>query len=168
MTLKEPTHFIQDDRLTEADAKLVGDINALLDHLGGARAVEIAVSGKFARSKIAWKLATYQHVLLHRIVALADGAAVAWNHRCTLSTMFSARALMETFAVMVELERRVERFLKAESLGNLDELAQRGIFASRDQTLIKDCPETEAISVLASSGIGLATAVTLARGGHAR
>jgi len=37
--------------------------------LNGLRAVEINVSGKFARSKIAWKLATYQHILLHRLIA---------------------------------------------------------------------------------------------------
>jgi hypothetical protein len=53
------------------------------------RPVEINVSGKFARSKIAWKLATYQHVLLHRLVANMDGAAVACNNRCTLSAMLS-------------------------------------------------------------------------------
>ena len=40
----------------------------------GLRAVEINVSGKFLRSKIAWKLATYQHALLHRLVALMNGA----------------------------------------------------------------------------------------------
>jgi hypothetical protein len=33
------------------------------------------VFGKFQRSKIAWKVASYQDVLLHRIVALMDGAA---------------------------------------------------------------------------------------------
>ena len=62
------------------------------------------MSGPFARSKIAWKLATYQHVLLHRIVALMDGASVAWNNRCTLSAMLSVRALMETLAVIAEFE----------------------------------------------------------------
>jgi hypothetical protein len=42
--------------LTEADKKLVGDLKTSLDRLNGLRAVEITVSGKFARSKIAWKL----------------------------------------------------------------------------------------------------------------
>jgi hypothetical protein len=149
MSLKEPTNFIWDDRLTEADKKLVGDLNTSLDRLNGLRAVEITVSGKFARSKIAWKLATYQHVLLHRLVALMDCAAVAWNsRRCTLSAMLSARALMETFAVMAEFERRITRLLKDENLGGLDALAQNGIFASRDEDLIKENPETAAINVL--------------------
>ena len=62
---KEPTYLIWDDRLTERDKRLVGDLNGSLDRLSGLRAVEINVSGKFLRSKIAWKLATYQHALLH-------------------------------------------------------------------------------------------------------
>lgn len=146
MSLKEPTKFIWDDRLIEADRKLVGDLNTSLERLSGLRAVEINVLGKFERSKIAWKLATYQHALLHRLIALMDGAAVAWNSGCTLSAMLSARALMETFAVMVE--RRVARLLKEEDLGSLDALAQNGIFASRDSEWIKENPELQAVSVL--------------------
>jgi hypothetical protein len=149
MSLKEPIPFVWDDRLTEADRQLVGDLNASLKRLSGLRALEINVSGKFARSKIAWKLATYQHVLLHRLVALTDGAAVAWNGRYTLSAMLSARARMETFAVMSEFERRVTRLLKEEDLGSLDALAQNGIFASRDPELTKENPELLAINVLA-------------------
>jgi hypothetical protein len=58
MSLKEPTHLAWDDRLAEGDKKFVGDLNASLDRLSGMRALEINVSGKFLRSKIAWKLAT--------------------------------------------------------------------------------------------------------------
>jgi hypothetical protein len=148
MSLKDPTHFTWDRRLPEADRKLVGDLNTSLDRLSGLRALEINVSGKFLRSKIAWKLAAYQHVLLHPLVALMDGAAVAWNNRCTLSAMLSARALMETFAVMAEFEQRVARLLKEEDLGGLNAVAQNGIFAGRDPDWIKDNPVAQAVSVL--------------------
>ena len=148
MTLKEPTNLVWGDLLTEADNKLVDDLNASFGRLNCLRAIEINVSGKFARSKIAWKLATYQHVLLHRVVALMDGAAVAWNNRCTLSAILSARALMETFAVMAEFERRVEQLLEEEDLEGLDAVAQNGIFASRDEEWIRENPETQAIRVL--------------------
>jgi hypothetical protein len=148
MSLKKPTHLAWDDRLAESDKRLVGDLNASLDRLSGLRAVEINVSGKFLRSKIAWKLASHQHALLHRLVALMDGASVAWNNRCALSAMLSARALMETFAMMAEFERQVTRLLKEENLGGLDALAQNGIFASRDPEWIKHNPETQAVSVL--------------------
>src|SRR5262245_27059305 len=146
--LKEPTHLAWDDRLTEADRTLVDELNRSVDRLSSLRAVEINRSGKFARSKIAWNLASYQHVLLHRLVALVDGAAVAWNNRCTLAAMLSARALMETFAVMAEFERRVTHLLKGKDLGGLDTLAQNGIFASRDTEWLKEYPETQAISIL--------------------
>jgi hypothetical protein len=56
-------------------------------------------------------VATYQHVLLHRIVALMDGTAIAWNNHCTLSAILSARALMETVAVIAEFDERVSSAL---------------------------------------------------------
>lgn len=148
MSLKEPTHLARDDGLTEADKKLVRDLNTSLDRLSGMRASKISVSGKFLRSKIAWKLAVYQHALLHRIVALIDGVAVAWNNECTLSAMLSARGLMETLAVMAEFERQVDRLLKEQDLGGLDAVAQNGIFASRDPEWTKENPETKAMNVV--------------------
>jgi hypothetical protein len=144
MILKEQHYLIWDERLPES----VSEVNASLKRLNELRAVEINVSGAFARSKIAWKLGTYHHVLLHRIVALMDGAALAWNARSTLSAMLSARAFMETLAVMAELESRVAEFLAREDLGALDALAQKGIFASRDPEWTKEFPETMAVSVL--------------------
>jgi hypothetical protein len=147
-TLRVPHHFEWDNRLKPTDKKLVGEINGSLDRLNQLRAVEIAATGPFARSKIAWKLASYQHALLHRLMALMDGAAVAWNNRCTLAAILSARALMETLAVFAELEQRVARFYAAEDLGGLDALAQNGVFASRDPEWVKEYPETAAVNVL--------------------
>jgi hypothetical protein len=148
MSLREPTHLTRDDTLTETDKQLVHDLNASLDRLSGMRASEINVSGKFLRSKIAWKLAVYQHALLHRIVALMDGVAVAWNNECTLSAMLSARALMETLAVLAEFERRVDRLLKQQDLGGLDAVGQNATFASRDPEWTKENPETQAVNVV--------------------
>jgi hypothetical protein len=148
MALREPNYLKWDDRLTEADQPRLAAINASLERLNELRAVEMNVSGPFARSKIAWKLVTYQHALLHRIVALVDGAAVTWNAKSTLSTMLAARAFMETMAVIAEVENRVSRFLAEENLGGLDAVAQQGIFASRDADWISEFPETKAVSVL--------------------
>jgi hypothetical protein len=146
--MKEPECLIWDERLVEEDKELLADLNGSLGRLNVLRAVEIAVSGPFARSKIAWNLATYQHVLLHRIVALMDGAAVAWNNRCTLSAILSARALMETIAVMADFDERVAYLLARENLSQLAELVQKGIFASRDQEWLRQFPETKATNVL--------------------
>jgi hypothetical protein len=144
--LREPRAFIADDRLDSDGAAHVATLNECAARLSGLRAIEINVSGPFARSKIAWKLATFQHAHLHRVVALIDGAAVAWNNRATLSAILSARAFMETLAVMSEVERRVTEHLKSEDLAALDALAQNGIFANRDAEWLKEHPESQAIN----------------------
>jgi hypothetical protein len=148
MTLRPPASLIWDDRLTETDKDEVAELNASLDRLDGMRAVEINVAGPFLRSKIAWKLVAYQHALLHRIVALMDGAAVAWNARSTLGAILSARAFMETVAVLSALETRVAGFLDKQDLGALDDLAQNGMFASRDPEMVSEIPEIKAKNVL--------------------
>lgn len=148
MSLRSPTALLWDDRLKETDKEQVAELNASLDRLDGMRAVEINPTGPFGRSKIAWKLVTYQHALLHRIVALMDGVAVAWNGRSTLTAILSARAFMETLAVMSLFEERVRSLLKAEDLGGLDALVQNGIFASRDPDFIGDYPDAKAVNVL--------------------
>lgn len=124
------------------------EFNASAARLVSLRAVQINVTGPFARSKIAWKLAICQHALLHRVVALIDGTAIAWNGRCTLSAMLSARALMETLAVMAGFEDRVAELVSEESLGELDAFAMRSTYASRDSQWLDQVPETAAINIL--------------------
>jgi hypothetical protein len=140
--------LLWDERLTEADKAQVAELNGALERINERRAIEINVSGHFARSKIGWKLAVHQHGLLHRVVALMDGTAVAWNNRCTLSAILSARALMETLAVMAVFADRVADSFAAEDLGTLDALAQQGTFSSRDPEWLKEAPETKAVNVL--------------------
>jgi len=148
VTLRPPAKMVWDDRLPDTDKAKIEEINASLDRLDGMRAVEINVAGPFMRSKIAWKLVTYQHALLHRVIALMDGVAVSWNARSTLAAVLAARAFMETFAVMDALERRVGDLLTCEDLGGLDDLAQNGIFASRDEEWLAEYPETKAVNAL--------------------
>jgi len=139
---------VWDDRLPETDKETIETLNQCLDRLNGLRAAEINVAGRFARSKIAWKLATWQHALLHRVVALIDGIAVSWNNRCTLSAMLSARAFMETVAVLFDMEAQVRRLLADQDLGGLDAVAQRGTFATRDPVLLEGFPDAKASNVL--------------------
>lgn len=146
--LRVPNVLQWDDRLLDKDRPLFDDVNAVLLRLDEMRATEINVSGPFARSKIAWKLASYQHALLHRIVALMDGVARAWNHRSTLSAMLSARAFMETLAIMHAFEADTARMLAAEDISGLDALVQRGTFASRDAEFVKNFPASKAVNIL--------------------
>lgn len=146
--IEEPREFVWNDCLDAGDEGEVTKLNASLLRLSSLRAEQINVCEHFARSKVAWKLASYQHSLLHRVVALVDGAAVAWNHGCTLSAMLSARAFMETFAVMYRLKERIREYLEAENLAGLNGLAQHGIFSTRDEEILREFPDVEATNAV--------------------
>lgn len=77
-----------------------------------------------------------------------DGAAVTWNAKSTLGTILCARAVMETFAVMTNVEDRVKDCLAREDLGQLDAFVMRGMFASRDLEWIEEFPDSKAVNVL--------------------
>ncbi|WP_315718605.1 MULTISPECIES: hypothetical protein [unclassified Bradyrhizobium] len=148
MVLRTPTQMIIRDNLLPPEKELVEQINSSLDRLSGLRAVEINIAGPFAQSKLAWKLATYQHALLHRLVALMDGVAISWNAESTLACILASRAVMESFAIFAELEVQIRARLADEDLGQLDAFAQNGIFASRDPAMLADTPEIQARNIL--------------------
>jgi aspartyl-tRNA(Asn)/glutamyl-tRNA(Gln) amidotransferase subunit B len=145
--MKKPTHIIWDDRLEEAAKESLAKINACLDRLSALRVEEVKQSGAL-RSRVAWRLAVYQQVLLFRAVALANGISTAWNNRDTLSAFLSARALMETMAVLADFERRVAALLSQKDIDGLEALAEKGFFASRDSEVTSKAPQVEATNVL--------------------
>lgn len=146
--LRPPNLITRFENANADQIKAVKKFNDAIQSLDGLRAVEIAVSGRFARSKIAWKLATYQHSLLHRIVALYDGAALSWNSSSTLSALLAARALLETNAIFLNFADKTESMLKFGDLEGLNSSAQYGIFASRDSEWLKNAPEYQATNIL--------------------
>jgi hypothetical protein len=146
--LRIPARIKWDKRLPVREKARLKEWNGSIARLNESRAVEINISGMFLKSKLAWKLATYQHALLHRVVALADGAAVSWNKRSTLGAMLCVRALMETIAVFSFLERSAAALYEDEDLAGLDALAQGGAFATRDGELLNEFSEARATSVL--------------------
>ena len=146
--LRKPTQINWDNRLEEANKELLAKINACLDRLNSLRVEEVSHSGSL-RSRAAWRLAVHQQGLLFRTVALVDGIAAAWNNRSTLTAILSARALMETIAVVAEYEKCVASLLAAKDFDGLDKLAEKGIFSSRDSEVISQAPEIEATNILA-------------------
>jgi hypothetical protein len=129
--MREPTHVIWDDRLDDAAKEDLARINGSLDRLSALRSTQVKQSGVL-RSRVAWRLAAYREVLLFRTVALTNSIAAAWNSRNTLAAFLSARALMETIAVLVEYEARVAVLLAKKDIAGLEALAEAGFFASRE------------------------------------
>jgi hypothetical protein len=103
--------FELDADVDENVAKDIQAFNSILRRLRERRLTEIAISGPLRKSKLAWKIATYQQPMLYRVVMLASGCAANWNAPNLLCAYLAARALIETVAVFwafeVELQQRL-------------------------------------------------------------
>jgi hypothetical protein len=122
--------------------------NDLLIRLLDRRKTEITMSGPLLDSKIAWKLAVLQQVLLYRVVMLAEGCADMWNAQNLLSAILSARALIETVAVIDYVRDEITRLLASNDLDAIDKVVTRETFATRDPKLLEINPETMATNAL--------------------
>jgi hypothetical protein len=140
--------FRLDENIDEGATTDIHAFNTVLARLRDRRLTEIAISGPFLRSKLAWKIATYQQPVLYRIVMLASGCAANWNQRNLLCAYLAARALVETIAVFWMLEVDLQNLIKKEDLGGIDALITNRTISTRDLELVEAHPTTKAINVL--------------------
>ena len=123
-------------------------ISDAIDSLAARRKTTLVAEGPFARSKLAWKVATYQEAILYRVVALGAGTRDAWNARNVLVAFLTTRALVETIAVFDDFERSLLAHAASEDVGAMDALAQNRTFATRDEQLLDGHPEILATGVM--------------------
>lgn len=102
----------------------------------------------FIQSKLAWKLATLRQPLLYRVVALSESFAVNWNSHNLVGSYLPARALIETTALLLELQHELEQHLLARDLAAIDALLMNRLFATRDADWIGEHPEAKATNIL--------------------
>jgi len=128
--------------VTEVDGDWAAaeQFNLALEQLANRRCEHIQVEGK----KIASKVATYAEAMLHRTVALADGAAQNWNGGNTLCAALCARAVVETVAQLFYVKNGVSVALKAQELSHIDRIVEQGTFATRLDDHLKESPELKA------------------------
>jgi len=112
------------------------------------RATKIEVAGPLAKSKIAWKAAVLQQALLYRTVELGSGCAKMWNFGNVLCSVLAARALLETIALAVDFEAKLQKYLDANDFEAMDNLITSHTFATRDEELLAEHPELDAKNVL--------------------
>lgn len=122
--------------------------NSLLRSLAKRRVGKVERVGHLAQSKIAWKVAVLQQALLYRIVELANGCAKMWNEGNVLCSALAGRALLETVAVMLDFEAKLEKHFKANDFGAMDELVNFHTFATRNEEWLKEDQAYEAKNVL--------------------
>jgi hypothetical protein len=134
--------------LPPESAESLTELNEALTRLHQRRRSEIEVTGRRARSKIAWKMETFCEAMLYRIVDLAESAALCWNADRVLGAMLNARAIVETVAVLYDYEQRIAQLLPAEDLAGVDAITMNRTFGSRDPDWIRDSPDLQAVNVI--------------------
>jgi hypothetical protein len=122
--------------------------NRALLRLDKRRVRSIVVTGQYAVSKLAWKAAVLQQVLLYRCVGLGSGCAKMWNFGNVLCSVLAARALLETIALTLDFEANLQMNVAKKDFGKIDELVTLHTFSTRSERMLDDLPELKAENVL--------------------
>ena len=144
MTVK----FCISKELNQDDVELIDAVNGALSRLRSRRLPSIEIVGRYLDSKLAWKVGTYREVLLYRIVALCGSLALNWNASNILGCCLSARALMETSALLLDFEHELRKATALSDLGAINDLVTNRHFATRDKEWLEMHPEATATNVL--------------------
>lgn len=140
--------FDPDMGLRSDDVELLASVNQCVGRLIERRLAKIEVVDRYLDSKLAWKVGTFVEVILYRLVALCQSLALNWNVQNMLGCNLSARALMETSALLLDFEQELSTAITEENLGAADELLNNRHFATRDKGWLESNPDTKAINVL--------------------
>lgn len=148
--LLAPRKLIKPWHLTEDECLLVDRVNECAAKVADARPE--AVTGSDGGPTRAWKWRTYQVALLYRTVSLFDGAAASIAAESPLVALIAGRALMETIALLGELEVKTRAVLNGGSVESFDQWLFQRIFATRDEAFLnladEGMPSTKATSIL--------------------
>jgi hypothetical protein len=140
-----PTEFDKSG-VSADDAEKLRIINAALVRLHKRRKEQIAPEPPF--SKLAWKITNYQQAILYRIVMLASGCALNWNNGNTLCSILAARAMVETAALFMEFETRLDDLLRCSDIDGIDALINNLTFATKDEEFLETWPDNRATNRL--------------------
>jgi hypothetical protein len=139
---------VSDLELDADESDSVEQVSAAIMRLADRRKMQVTRSGALARSKLAWKGEVFQQAILHRLVALASGAVLDWNERNMLGSFLAARALVETVAVIADVAGTLPGLIAASDLQGIDRLIMNRTFATRDEVILAESPESKAVNVL--------------------
>ncbi len=85
----------------------------------------------FPMAKVAWKVAAFSQVGLHRVVALADAATLAWNAGAVIGAILCVRSLIETVALIADFEGQITRIVSTGRIEDIDDLVMNRNFANK-------------------------------------
>nr|WP_294516681.1 hypothetical protein [uncultured Rhodopila sp.] len=103
-----------------ADWEDIQALNAVLETLEGRKKATLLRQGELQASKGAWWLALFEQAILHRILVLVSGALTLWDARNPVGAALSARSLLESGAVVLQIERQLSQLAASGKLADVD------------------------------------------------
>ena len=83
--------LIEKANVSEDHRSDLDSVNDQLELVAARRLDQIDILEEpYCRSKIAWKVALFSNVMIHRLIALAEGVALSWNNANFLSAVLNA------------------------------------------------------------------------------
>ncbi|MES2318805.1 MAG: hypothetical protein V4631_15095 [Pseudomonadota bacterium] len=103
----------------------------LADDLASSLPQSIPIAALPYQSKIPFKVFSLRETLLHRASALASPAVTLLEAGNIVGGALLARAVIETAAVLFELQSKLDAFVKTPDAEVLDTFLMKGLFANR-------------------------------------
>jgi hypothetical protein len=125
----------RDAPLTLADCARLDEVNQSLPQLRAALRPQLSWS---STGPAGFNAEVYAQFMLHRILALVDGAAAAWNGRNGLAAAILARAVLESVAVWVKVTKDADRHLSQRGYDDYDKLIARVFFGKKSEPAPSD------------------------------
>jgi hypothetical protein len=131
-----------------ADWEDIQTVNAALEKLQARKSATVLRQGDLQASKGAWLIALFEQAILHRITALAGGAITMWEARNPLGAALCARSLLESGALVLEMERQLSRLADSGKLAELDNFVADRTFVSQPGGWIEQARAARPIDLL--------------------
>ncbi len=138
--------------VSDEDWQDIEHTNGHLQHMRDGCVSEVRVEGDLLRSKLAWMCRCLEQSLRYRTVALTDGMINAWATRNPLSASILSRSLLETVALIVDVEDKITRHVTNGDIQSLYEVLYGTSFSTRDEETIKENAIFKSINVLTLIG----------------
>lgn len=103
-----------------ADWDDIQAVNTALEQVQTRKSATLLRQGDLQASKRAWLVALFEQAILHRITALTGGAITMWEARNPLGAALSALGLLESGALVLEMERQLNHLADNGNLAELD------------------------------------------------
>ena len=127
----------RDAPLTSADCGRLEELNRLMPQLREALRPKLGWS---SAGPAGFNVEVYAQFMLHRLLALADGSAAAWNARNGLASAILARAVLESVAVWVKVTKDAERHIAERGYDDYDKLIARIFFGKKNESSLGASP----------------------------